>query len=323
MSKLRLVDLFSGIGGIRLGFEKAFKDTETLLSCEIDKNAAKTYEKNFKENPLGDVTKIKTEEIPDFDVVLAGFPCQAFSVAGKRLGFEEARGTMFFEVARLIKDKKPKVVFLENVKGLLSHDKGQTFVVIQNILKDLGYEVYYKVLNSKDFGVPQKRERVYIIAFNKELVPNYKDFKFPKASKKKVAIKDILEENVELKHFVSRQYMKSLKAHKKRHADKGNGFGYEVINPDSIANTIVVGGMGRERNLVKDLTKPTNKLEKDKVINKDKFRVMTVREWARLQGFPDSYKFPVADGPAYKQLGNSVTVSVIKAIALEIKKVIA
>lgn len=248
--------------------------------------------------------------------------CQAFSVAGKRKGFEEARGTLFFDVARIIKEKKPSVVFLENVKGLTNHDKGNTLKVILNTLEELGYAYFYKVLNSKDYGVPQKRERIYIVAFNKEKVKGYEDFQFPKKSSKKVKVEDILQENVELKHFVSKRYLKSLKAHKKRHQSKGNGFGYEVIPEDGIANTLVTGGMGRERNLVVDHSVPTNNLKKKKSKNKENLRVMTVREWARLQGLPDSFKFPVADGPAYKQLGNSVAVNVIHAIAKEIRKIL-
>jgi DNA (cytosine-5)-methyltransferase 1 len=321
-TNLKMIDLFAGIGGIRLGFEKAFKDIETVFSCELDKNAAKTYNHNFKQDPTGDITKINEKEVPDFDVVVAGFPCQTFSIAGKRLGFEEARGTLFFDVARIIKEKKPSVVFLENVKGLTNHDKGKTLKVILATLEELGYSTQWKVLNSKDFGLPQKRERTYIVAFNKAKVKNHADFKFPAPSKTIPTVQDILQKNVELKHFLSKQYLKSLKAHKERHKNKGNGFGYEVIQDGGIANTIVVGGMGRERNLIVDKSKPTNNLNKEKDKNTENLRVMTVREWARLQGFPDDYNFPVADGPAYKQLGNSVAINVISAIAKEIKKVL-
>lgn len=318
--KLLMADLFTGIGGIRLGFKKAFKNIDTVFSCEIDKNACLTYQKNFKDNPLGDITEIDEKELPDFNILAAGFPCQAFSQAGKRKGFDEARGTLFFDVARIIDHKKPEVVFLENVKGLVSHDRGNTFKVIINTLQELGYFVYYQVLNAKDYGLPQKRERIYIVAFNKEKVKDYKGFKFPEKLNKKVSIERILDKNVELKYFVSQQYFNTLLAHKKRHSNKGNGFGFEVISPDSIANTIVVGGMGRERNLVVDKSKPTNKLNKIKKINKKNIRTMTPREWARLQGFPESFKFPVSDTQIYKQLGNSVAVNVIEAVAKEIKK---
>lgn len=322
MKNLKMIDLFAGIGGIRLGFKKAFPEIKNVFSSEIDKNAILTYNENFKDIPSGDITKVNEKELPDFDILAGGFPCQSFSMAGKRLGFDDTRGTLFFDVARIIKEKQPKVVFLENVKGLVGHDKGQTFKVILSTLNELGYEVYWKVLNAKDYGLAQKRERIFMVGFNRKSVSNHADFKFPKENKNKKTIKDVLESNVELKHFVSKQYWKSLQAHKLRHQNKGNGFGYSIIDPNDIANTIVVGGMGRERNLVIDKSKPKNNLNKEKDINTENIRVMTIREWARLQGFPDSYKFPVSDSAAYKQLGNSVAVNVIEAIAKEIKKVI-
>lgn len=161
--KYKAIDLFAGIGGIRLGFANAFKDNiEFVFSSEIDKYAQQTYTANFGETPHGDITKINEKDIPSHDILLAGFPCQAFSIAGKRLGFEDIRGTLFFEVARIIKYHKPKIVFLENVKGFVNHDNGNTFKVVKETLQDLGYKVYAKVLNAKDFGIPQNRERIYI-----------------------------------------------------------------------------------------------------------------------------------------------------------------
>ncbi|RXJ79229.1 hypothetical protein CRU86_03685 [Aliarcobacter skirrowii] len=157
-NSLKAIDLFAGIGGIRLGFQEAFgKNIEFVFSSEIDKYAKQTYYANFGEVPYGDITKIDEKDIPPHDIILAGFPCQAFSIAGKRLGFEDTRGTLFFDVARIATYHKPKLIFLKNVKGFLNHDKGNTFKVVKQTLEDLGYKVYSKVLNAKDFGVPQNR----------------------------------------------------------------------------------------------------------------------------------------------------------------------
>lgn len=317
------IDLFAGIGGIRLGFEQAFKDEiKTVFVSEWDNKAVETYKANFKcnKNIVGDITKVDEKEIPKHDILLAGFPCQAFSLAGRQKGFEDARGTLFFDVARIVKYHKPKVVFCENVKNLVNHDRGRTFRVIKNILDELGYQVFYKVLNSKDFGVPQNRERIYIVAFRSDIAPL--SFDFPKSSGRQTLIKDIIEENVvSSKYYLSTTYLESLKRHKERHMAKGNGFGYEIRDNESIAGAIVCGGMGRERNLIVDnrLTdfKPVTHIKGE--VNKEFIRKMTPREWARLQGFPDEFKFVVADTHLYKQFGNSVTVPVIKAIAKKIK----
>ena len=317
------IDLFAGIGGIRLGFEQAFKDEiKTVFVSEWDNKAVETYKANFKcdKNIVGDITKVDEKEIPKHDILLAGFPCQAFSLAGRQKGFEDARGTLFFDVARIVKDHKPKVVFCENVKNLVNHDRGRTFRVIKNILDELGYRVFYKVLNSKDFGVPQNRERIYIVAFRSDIAPL--SFEFPRSSGRQTLIKDIIEENVvSSKYYLSTTYLESLKRHKERHMAKGNGFGYEIRDNESIAGAIVCGGMGRERNLIVDnrLTdfKPVTHIKGE--VNKEFIRKMTPREWARLQGFPEEFKLVVADTHLYKQFGNSVTVPVIKAIAKKIK----
>lgn len=322
----RAIDLFAGIGGIRLGFEQAFQDNiETLFVSEWDEKATETYKANFG-NEIeinGDITKIKEEDIPEHDILLAGFPCQAFSMAGQRKGFNDTRGTLFFDVARIIKYHKPKVVFCENVKNLLNHDRGRTFKVIKNVLEELGYIVYYKVLNSKNFGVPQNRERIYIVAFRKDI--NHGFFNFPEETDSTKTIRDIMEDKeVSPKYYLSTVYLESLRRHKQRHESKGNGFGYEIRDIDSIAGAIVCGGMGRERNLIIDnrLTDfvPVTHIKGD--INREFIRKMTPREWARLQGFPDDYKMVVADTHLYKQFGNSVTVPVIRAIAENIKKYI-
>lgn len=318
------IDLFAGIGGIRLGFAQAFgDDIKTVFISEWNEKAVETYKANFNDSVdvVGDITKVDENDIPEHDILLAGFPCQAFSLAGHKKGFEDARGTLFFDVARIIKRHKPKVVFCENVKNLVNHDRGRTFQVIKNILEELGYKVFYQVLNSKNFGVPQNRERIYIVAFRKDIAPER--FAFPEKTDGTKIIKDILEESeVSSKYYLSNAYLESLKRHKERHALKGNGFGYEIRDIDSIAGAIVCGGMGRERNLIVDkrLTdfKPVTHIKGE--INKEYIRKMTPREWARLQGFPDDFKLVVADTHLYKQFGNSVTVPVIRAIAERIKK---
>jgi DNA (cytosine-5-)-methyltransferase len=320
------IDLFAGIGGIRLGFDKVFRENiETVFASELDEKAKETYRANFKDkfDINGDITKIKEIEIPEHDILLAGFPCQAFSLAGLKKGFEDARGTLFFDVARIAEYHKPKVVFCENVKNLVNHDRGKTFKVITRILENLGYKVYEKVLNSKNFGVPQNRERIYIVAFREDI--DSSDFSFPEKTDNNKVISDIMEEKeVSPKYYLSNVYLDSLMRHKQRHESKGNGFGYEIKKLNGIANTLVCGGMGRERNLIVDerLTDfiPVTHIKGE--INRKYIRKMTPREWARLQGFPDSFKFVVADTHLYKQFGNSVTVSVIEEIAKNIKEVL-
>ena len=309
------IDLFAGIGGFRIALENL--GGRCVLSSEWDKYCQKTYEANFKEVPHGDITKIKEKEVPDHDVLCAGFPCQAFSIAGKRGGFNDIRGTLFFDVARIIKEKKPKAVFLENVKGLMNHDKGRTLSTILNVLRnDLGYTVPDpQIINARNFGVPQNRERVYIVGFRKDL--GIDSFNYPEKTAASI-FKNVKEKNpVKSKYYLSTQYLKSLREHKKRHEDKGNGFGFEIIPDNGVSNAIVVGGMGRERNLVIDkrLTDftPTTKIKG--VVNREGIRRMTPREWARLQGFPESFKIVVSDAQAYKQFGNSVAVPAIEATA--------
>lgn len=317
------IDLFAGIGGIRLGFDQAFGDAiKTVFISEWDEKAVETYKANFNDSVdiVGDITKVDEKEIPEHDILLAGFPCQAFSLAGHKRGFEDARGTLFFDVARIIKEHKPKIVFCENVKNLVNHDRGRTFQLIRNILEELGYAVFYQVLNSKDFGVPQNRERIYIVAFRNDIAPS--GFVFPQKIDDTKVIKDIVEEKeVSSKYYLSTVYLTSLKRHKERHVSKGNGFGYEIRELDSVAGAIVCGGMGRERNLIIDkrLTDFTPVTHIKGEVNREYIRKMTPREWARLQGFPNDFKLVVADTHLYKQFGNSVTVPVVRAIAEQIK----
>lgn len=327
---LTSIDLFAGIGGIRLGFEQAFgEELKTVFVSEWDEHAQKTYKANFTDDfeIAGDITKISEDDVPDFDICLAGFPCQAFSLAGQRKGFKDdykgmSRGTLFFDVARICDKKKPKVIFCENVKGLTIHDKGRTFDIIKNTLREIGYTPFVHILNSKDFGVPQNRERIYIVAFRNDIAPQ--EFNFPTATDSSKRIKDILEGPVPAKYYLSECYLQTLRKHKARHAAKGHGFGYEIRDWEDVAGAIVCGGMGRERNLIidkrqTDLT-PTTHIKGE--INKEGVRKMTPREWARLQGFPDSYKLVLADVHLYKQFGNSVTVPVIRAIAEKVKEVL-
>ncbi len=319
----KFIDLFAGIGGFRMAMQNL--GGKCVFTSEWDKNAQKTYKVNFGEVPFGDITKQQIKDyIPaDFDLLCAGFPCQAFSIAGKRGGFDDTRGTLFFDVAEIIKKHKPKAVFLENVKGLRSHDKGKTLETILNVLRnDLGYYVPEpQIINAKNFGVPQNRERIYIVGFAKEL--NISSFEYPEPLENNPTFENVKERNVPpTKYFLSTQYVQTLVNHKARHASKGNGFGYAIIPDNGTANAIVVGGMGRERNLVldhriKDYT-PTTHIKG--TVNREGIRKMTPREWARLQGFPDDYIIPVADASAYKQFGNSVAVPAIQATALEILK---
>jgi DNA (cytosine-5)-methyltransferase 1 len=315
------IDLFAGVGGFRIAMQKL--GGNCVFSSEIDRYAKKSYELNFGEVPFGDITKINEKDIPDHDILCAGFPCQAFSIAGKRKGFDETRGTLFFDIARIIKEKQPKAFFLENVKGLTNHDRGRTLKTILKVLrKNLKYEVPDpKVMNAKDFGVPQNRERIFIVGFRKDI--KNVNFEYPAPTDKDKTFADIKEEDkVSVKYYLSTQYKKTLIEHKERHKNKGNGFGYEIVDDNEAANAIVVGGMGKERNIVIDcrLTdfKPVTKI-KGKV-NRDGWRRMTPREWARLQGFPDDFVIGVSDVQAYKQFGNSVAIPAIEATAKEIIK---
>ena len=323
--KFTFIDLFAGIGGFRVAMQSL--GGKCVFTSEWDEKSQLTYKANFGDAPFGDITKEITKQyIPDnIDVLCAGFPCQAFSIAGRRGGFEDTRGTLFFEVAEIIRRKKPKAIFLENVKGLANHGQGKTLATILNVLRnDLGYFVPEpQILNAKNFGVPQNRERIFIVGFRNDL--GITDFDYPTPSNKKSSFIDIIEEKtVPSKYYLSNQYLNTLIKHKERHESKGNGFGYEIIKDDGIANAIVCGGMGRERNLIvdhrlEDYT-PTTNIKGE--INRQGIRKMTPREWARLQGYPDTFIIPVADASAYKQFGNSVAVPAIRATAEKIIGVI-
>lgn len=330
----RSIDLFAGIGGIRKGFDNAFGDEiETVFVSEWDEFAQKTYKMNFNDKfeIAGDITQINERDIPPFDICLAGFPCQAFSMAGKHMGFDDdykgqCRGTLFQDVVRICEYHMPKIIFCENVKGLTIHDKGRTFKVIKGAFEQIGYTVYDKILNSKDFGVPQNRERIYLVCIRNDLIANSSnEFVFPVGSGDKVCIRDIMDSApIPSKYYLSDTYMDTLKKHRARHEAKGHGFGYVVRELNGISGAIVCGGMGREGNLIKDERDhsliPTTHIKGE--INKDDIRKMTPREWARLQGFPEDFTWSLADTHMYKQFGNSVTVNVIEAIAEKIKEVL-
>ena len=331
MARYRAVDLFAGIGGIRLGFEEAFgTDIETVFASEWDRYALRTYKANFRtpREIAGDITAIPEKDIPPFDICLAGFPCQAFSLAGFRKGFKDnfkglCRGTLFMDVARICEYHSPKVIFCENVKGLHFHDHGRTFKIITETFKELGYTVHWKLLNSKNFGVPQNRERVYIAAFRNDI--DSSGFEFPEYTRKGKVLRDIIEEvPVDTRYYLSVNYLETLRKHKARHREKGNGFGYEIISWDGVAHAIVCGGMGRERNLIYDPRQtsfvPTSPIRS--AVNREGIRRLTPRECARLQAFPDDFVLNLADGHLYRQLRTSVTVSVIAAAAEKIKEVL-
>lgn len=321
--KFTFIDLFAGIGGFRMAFQNL--GGKCVFSSEWDAKAKETYFLNYGEIPFGDITREETKSlIPDgFDILCAGFPCQAFSLAGKRLGFEETRGTLFFDVADIINRKRPRAFFLENVKGLMIHDKGKTLKTILKVLReDLDYYVPDpEIVNAMDFGVPQHRERIYIVGFRKD--QGVCEFTYPKPTDTTKVFLDVMEDHeVSVKYYLSTQYLSTLKSHKKRHEEKGNGFGYEIISKDSVANAIVVGGMGRERNLIIDKRlstfEPVTNIKGE--VNRDGIRRMTPREWARLQGYPDEFIIGVSDAAAYKQFGNSVAVPAIQETAKEILK---
>jgi DNA (cytosine-5)-methyltransferase 1 len=319
--KFTFIDLFAGIGGFRIAMQTL--GGECVFSSEWDKYSQITYSENFGETPHGDITSEETKQnIPHkFDVLCAGFPCQAFSIAGKRGGFEDTRGTLFFDVAEIIRRHQPKAFFLENVKGLRNHNGGRTLATILNVLQnDLGYFVPEpQIINAKNFGVPQNRERIFIVGFRKDL--GIKEFNYPLTVDDTKTFADVKEEQpVRVKYYMSTQYLDTLRKHRARHESKGNGFGYEIIEDNQIANAIVVGGMGRERNLVRDnrLTDFTPETKIKGVVNREGIRRMTPRELARLQGFPESFIIPVADAHAFKQFGNSVAIPAIKATAEKI-----
>jgi len=308
-NKYKIIDLFAGIGGIRIAFEK--QGAECVYSSEIDKFAVETYKANFSETPDGDITKTDAKDIPNHDILLAGFPCQPFSIAGvskqKSLGrdhgfLDKTKGTLFFDIARIVKEKRPKILFLENVKNLMSHDKGKTFEVIVQTLEELDYNLYYDVFDGKHF-VPQHRERTIIVGFNKDYFKGKEKYSLPKLPKEtRHQLKNILEEKVDDKYTLSDKLWNYLQEYAKKHKAKGNGFGYGVAPVDGITRTL-------SARYYKD---GSEILIEQKGKNP---RRLTPRECARLQGFSDDFIIPVSDTQAYKQFGNSVVVPMMEYLA--------
>lgn len=309
--KYKSLDLFAGVGGIRIGFERA--GFETVFGNDFDAYCKATYDLNFKDVPLtvADIAKVKSSGLPSFDILLGGFPCQPFSIAGYRRGFlDTGRGDLFFEIVRILRDKKPTAVFLENVKNLKSHDGGKTFNIISDALADLGYHVKVKVLNSAEYGgVPQNRERVYIVGFKSKKA--YDAFEFPEPIKLMKNVADILEKDVDQKYYYANSplYPELKKVIKSPNTVYQWRRIYVRENKSGVCPTLTANmGMGGHNvPLIRD----------SKGIRK-----LTPRECARLQGFPDSYKLPkdLPDTKLYKQFGNSVTVTVIERVAKQIMK---
>lgn len=316
------IDLFAGIGGIRLGFQSAFGNrVEFVYSNDSDPACCKTYEANFGKGSIdcrdiNDAVK-NMPDIPDHDILLAGFPCQPFSVAGEQKGFEdETRGTLFYSIAKILAEKNPACFLLENVSYFEHHDKGRTWKTVRKVLeKELHYIVHAKRLNSKYFSVPQNRPRFYMVGFKQE----HTAFEFPPEKGGPPSLSTILEKRVDERYYLGQIYLNSLKEHRRRHEKKGHGFGYVVLDPQKdVAHTLVVGGMGLERNLLRNTPPIGHWMPGDLDLHKkniEGIRRLTPKECAKLQGFPIEFKIPVSDTEAYKQFANSVTVPVIQAIA--------
>ena len=307
--KFTFIDLFAGIGGMRIGFETA--GGQCVYSNEWNKYSQQTYFANFGEQPEGDITQVDESEIPNHDILVAGFPCQPFSIAGvskknsmgRATGFEDkTQGTLFFDVCRILKKKRPKAFLLENVKNLCSHDKGRTFQVIVESLEELNYKVFYAVLDGQNF-VPQHRERIFIVGFDEERYGEKIDFDFNITPvEPKPIMRDILDKEVESKYTLSDKLWTYLQNYAAKHKAAGNGFGYGIAPLEGVSRTMSARYYkdGSEILIAQEGKNP---------------RRLTPRECARLQGFPDTFKIPVSDTQAYKQFGNSVVVPLVGNIA--------
>jgi DNA (cytosine-5)-methyltransferase 1 len=303
----KFIDLFAGIGGFRMAFQNL--NGKCVFTSEWNKFSQKTYEANYGEVPFGDITKVNESNIPDHDVLLAGFPCQPFSIAGvskknslgREHGFkDETQGTLFFDIVRILESKRPKAFLLENVKNLVSHDKGNTFKVIRGTLEELGYSIHTKVLDGKHF-VPQHRERIFIAGFDKQIFNGTENFEFPELPDANHIVEEILDKTVDTKYTLSDKLWDYLKAYAKKHKEKGNGFGFGLIDFEGITRTISARYYkdGSEILIPQDQKNP---------------RRLTPRECARLQGYPEEFIIPVSDTQAYKQFGNSVVMPLVQHI---------
>lgn len=307
------IDLFAGIGGIRLAYQKA--GGKCVFTSEWDKFAKKTYEMNFGEVPFGDITKIDENDIPDHDILLGGFPCQPFSIAGvskknslgKKHGFlDETQGTLFFDIARIIKAKKPKAFMLENVKNLKSHDKGRTFIVIEHTLRELGYTIYSQIIDGKHF-VPQHRERIIIVGFDTAVYKEKEKFSYPTLPNPSHSVDEILIDSPDPKYTLSDKLWRYLQDYSDKHKAKGNGFGFGITLPGKITRTL----SARYYKDGSEILIPQNGCNP---------RRLTPRECARLMGFPDQFIIPVSDNQAYRQFGNSVIVPLMEAVSKQVVK---
>lgn len=310
---LKFIDLFAGMGGFRIALEK--HGAKCVFTSEWDEPAQMTYKENFGDMPHGDITKINEADIPKHDILCAGFPCQAFSISGKQKGFKDARGTLFFDIARIAKHHQPKVLFLENVKNLVIHYHGNTLKIILRILDEIGYNAYYQVLMASHYGVPQARERIYIVAFRKDLGVNY--FYFPKPTYKKIYVKDVLEDDAKTRdcivdrkdiQFWKRDETPQLKPIQIGQINNG-GQGERIYSTNGHAITLSAYGGGAAG-------------KTGAYFVNGKIRRLSPRECARVQGFPESFKIPVSKSQAYKQFGNSVAAPVVESVFLQILKVL-
>ena len=310
---MTFIDLFAGLGGFRLALESL--GAECVYSNEWDEPAQRVYEKNFGDIPEGDITQVDEKTIPDHDILCAGFPCQAFSISGKQRGFEDSRGTLFFDVARIVREKKPKIVFMENVKNFATHDNGHTLEVVKATMEELGYVFFQKVLNAVDYGVPQKRERIYMVCFRNDL--GITDFSYPKAFKLTKHVEDFLLDDEEMVKdlYVIRPDTYYNGAEDNEYSNKSirlgtvnkGGQGERIYSTKGIAITLSAYGGGI-------FAKTGGYL-----IN-GKPRKLHPRECARIMGYPDTYKIADSMNQAYKQFGNSVVIDVLQYIAIEIGK---
>lgn len=313
LKNYKFIDLFAGLGGFRLALESL--GANCVYSNEWDKDAQSVYSSNFGDIPEGDITKVEEKNIPDHDILCAGFPCQAFSISGKQRGFEDSRGTLFFDVARIVKEKKPKVVFMENVKNFAAHDNGRTLSVVRATMEELNYTFYHAVLNAKDYGIPQKRERIYMVCFRKDLNIGY--FKFPLPFKLTKHVEDFLlnDESLVKDLYVNREDTYFNGSKDNQYSDKSirlgiinkGGQGERIYSTKGIAITFSAYGGGV-------FSKTGGYLVNGKT------RKLHPRECARLMGYPDSYIISSKKNQAYKQFGNSVVIDVLQYIAIEFGK---
>nr|DAS16084.1 MAG TPA: Cytosine specific methyltransferase [Caudoviricetes sp.] len=311
--KFKFIDLFAGIGGFRMAFQNL--GGHCVFSSEWNDYAKKTYEANFGEVPFGDITKVNENDIPDHDILIAGFPCQPFSIAGvskknalgRAHGFkDETQGTLFFDIVRILEAKRPKTFLLENVKNLVSHDRGKTFKVIQGAIRELGYSLHYKVLDGKHF-VPQHRERIVMVGFDMKVFDGREGFTFPEMPDVENKIKSILDDNIDPKYTLSDKLWNYLQDYAAKHKAKGNGFGFGLTDLNGVSRTISARYYkdGSEILIPQEGKNP---------------RRLTPRECARLQGYPDSFIIPVSDNQAYRQFGNSVVTTLMQAVGENLVK---